>query len=133
MIWNQCCEQNTVYPDPIDCGWVKEDMLKPCWFEGPQLPPSLLRKKKRKKKETDQVQGYEADTKESEVVEPLQKRLRGNSPTQTRLVSNGSEANVSESIVDTGNTSGLTTTTDVESDAFDDDIRLSSLCDSDKD
>ena len=24
MIWNQCCKQNIVYPDPNDFGWVKE-------------------------------------------------------------------------------------------------------------
>ena len=33
MIWNQCCEQNIVYPDPTDYGWVREDVLKPDWFE----------------------------------------------------------------------------------------------------
>ena len=38
----------------------------------------------------------------------MQKRLRRNSPTQTRSVSNGSEADMSESIVDTCNTRGLT-------------------------
>ena len=45
---------------------------------------------------------------------------------------NGSEADVSKSIGGTCNTSGLTSTTDDESDAFDDDdIDLSSLRDSD--
>lgn len=49
-------------------------------------------------------------------------------------LSNGSEADVSESIVDNANTSGLTSTTDSEQDAFvDDDIDLSSLGDSDED
>ena len=48
-------------------------------------------------------------------------------------MSNGSETDVSKSIVDTSNTSGLTTT-DGESEAFDDDdIDLSSLRDSDED
>ena len=55
---------------------MKEDVLKPCWFESPKLPPSFSReRKKRKRKEADHVQGYEADTKESEVEEPAQKRL----------------------------------------------------------
>ena len=41
-----------------------------------QLPPSLLReKKKRKRKETDRVQGYETDTEEPEGKEPVQKKL----------------------------------------------------------
>ena len=98
-------------PNSVDYGWVKEDVLKSCWFESRQLSQSLLReKKKRKRKETDQVQGYE-----SEVEEPAQKQLRRNSQTQTRQV-------------DTCHESGLTTTTDSESDAFDDDdIDLNSL------
>ena len=91
-------------------------------------------KKKRKRKEAGHVQGYEADTEESEDKEPVQKRLRRNSLTQTGPVSNGSEADVSESIMDTCNTSGLTSTAHGESDAFvDDDIDLSSLSDSDED
>ena len=67
----------TKYCVPISYyGWVKEDVLKPCWFESPKLPPSFSReRKKRKRKEADHVQGYEADTKESEVEEPAQKRL----------------------------------------------------------
>ena len=32
IIWDQCCEQNIVYSDPIDHGWVKEDVLKPQSF-----------------------------------------------------------------------------------------------------
>ena len=73
MIWNQCCQQNIVYPDPNDYGWVKEDVLKSCWFKGPQLPPSLLReKKKRNRKETEQVLGHETNTEVSEVEEPAQ-------------------------------------------------------------
>ena len=129
MTWNQCCEENILYPDPIDYGWIKEDVLKPSWFEVAQLSPSLPReKKKRKRKEADHIHEYEADTKEFEVEEPAQKRVRRNSPTQIRPVSNGSEADVLESVVDTGNTSGLTTTTYYKSDAFDDD-GLSSLSD----
>ena len=27
MIWNQCCEQNIVYPDPNNYYWIKEDVL----------------------------------------------------------------------------------------------------------
>ena len=55
-------------------------------------------------------------------------------PTKTRPVGNGSVVDVSESDVDTGNASGLTITTDGESDTFDDDNNdLSSLSDSDKD
>ena len=47
--------------------WLGEKVLKLCWFEGPELPPSLLRvKKKRKKKETDQVHRYKANTEETE-------------------------------------------------------------------
>ena len=46
-------------------------MLKPCWFERPQLPLSLLReKKKRMRKETDLVHWYEADMEKSEGEEP---------------------------------------------------------------
>ena len=74
----------------------------------------LREKKKRKRKETDQVEEYEVDTEESEVEKPAQERLKRNSLTQTRPMSNGSEADVPESVVDTGNTSGLTTTTDGE-------------------
>ena len=50
-------------------------------------------------------------------------------------MSNGSEPDVSESVVvDTGNTSCWTTTTHGESDTFDDDdINLSSLSDPDED
>ena len=50
-------------------------------------------------------------------------------------MSNGSEPDVSESVVvDTGNTSCQTTTTHGESDTFDDDdINLSSLSDPDED
>ena len=124
-----------MFPDSIDDGWVKQDVLKLCWFESPELPPSLLRvKKKRKKKETDQVHRYKANTEETEVKEPAQKKLRGNSPTRTRPVSNGNKAGVPESVVNTGNTSALTTTIHDESElAFDnDDINLSSLSDSDK-
>ena len=63
MIWNQFCEQNIVHPDPINYGWLKEDVLKPCWFEGPQLSPCLQRqKRKRKRKEADHAQGCEIDT-----------------------------------------------------------------------
>ena len=47
MTWNQCCKENFVYPGPIDYGWMKEDVLKPCWFEGRQLPLSLWREKKK--------------------------------------------------------------------------------------
>ena len=51
MIWNQCCNQNIVYTGPIYYGWMKGDKLNTCWIEGPQLPPSLLiEKKKRKRK-----------------------------------------------------------------------------------
>ena len=133
MIWNQCCEQNILHPDPINYGWFKEDVLKPCWFEGPQLSPCLQRqKRKRQRKEADHAQGYEIDTEEPEVEEPAQQILKRNSPTQTRPVSNGNEADIS--VVDTGNSSGLTTTTDGESDVFDNyDIDLSSLSDSDED
>ena len=89
MIWNHCCEQNVVYSDPIDYGWMKEDVLTPCWFQGPQLPPSFSTKKKMgKRKEADHVQGDKADTEKSEVEKPLQKRLKRNSPTQKRPVSN---------------------------------------------
>ena len=135
MIWNQCCEQNIAHPDPINYDWMKENLLRPCWFEGSQLPPSLLREKnKRNRKETDQGQGYDADMNKSEVEEPTQKRLRRNSLTQTRPVSNGSEADVLESIEDTGHTSSLIITADGESDVFDeDDIYLSSLSGSDED
>ena len=49
-------------------------------------------------------------------------------------MNNRSEPDLSESVVDTGNTSCWTTTTDGESDAFDDDdIDLSSLSDPDED
>ena len=108
---------------------MTEDVLKPCWVEDLQLPPSLLREKKRK--EEDQ---YEADTDKSEVEEPVQKKLRRNSSTQTRPVSNERETDVSERIADTGNKSCVISTTDGKSDAFDDDdIDLSSLSDSDGD
>ena len=64
----------------------------------------------------------------------MQIRLRRSSLTQLRLVNNGSEADASETVVYTGNTSGFTTTTDGESGAFDDDnIDLSSLSNSDED
>ena len=53
---------------------------------------------------------------------------------ETMPVSNGSEADVSESIVDNANASGLASTTDGEQDPFvDDDIDLSSLGESDED
>ena len=53
---------------------------------------------------------------------------------ETMPVSNGSEADVSESMVDNANASGLTSTTDGEQDPFvDDDIDLSSLGESDED
>ena len=48
MIWNQCCEQNILHPDPIKYGWLKEDVLKPCWFEGPQLSLCLRRQKRKR-------------------------------------------------------------------------------------
>ena len=52
-------------PNSVDHGWVKDDVLKSCWFESRQLSQSLLReKKKRKRKETDQVQGYEYGVEE---------------------------------------------------------------------
>lgn len=71
---------------------------------------------------------------ESQGQEPAQKRLMRNSPMETMPVSNGSEADVSESIVDNANASGLASTTDGEQDPFvDDDIDLSSLGDSDED
>ena len=73
-------------------------------------------------------------TRKSLRLRNWEKRLRRSSPTQKRPVSNGSEADASESIMDTANTNGLATTTDSESDAFDDDeIYLSSLSDSDED
>ena len=37
-------------PNPIDYGWMKKDVLKSGWFKGPQLPPSLLKDKKRERK-----------------------------------------------------------------------------------
>ena len=89
----------------------------------------VCRERKRKEREKN-----EADTEVSEVEEPTQKRLKSNSPTKTRSVSNGSETDLSETIVDTCNTSGLTSITDGESDTFhDDDIDLSSLSDSGED
>ena len=51
---------------------------------------------------------------ESEGQEPAQKRLKRNNPMEAMPLSNGSEADVSESIVDNANTSGLTSTTDSE-------------------
>lgn len=73
------------------------------------------REKEEKEKKTYYVQEYEEDPEDSGVEEPVQKRLRRNSPTQTRPLNNGSGADVSEIVVDTGNTSGLTITTNGES------------------
>lgn len=107
---------------------MKKDVLKPFSVEDLQLPPSLLREKKRRE---DQ---YEADTDKSEVEEPVQKKLRRNSSTQTRPVTNERETDVSERIADTGNKSRVISTKYGKSDAFDDDdIDLSSLSVSDKD
>ena len=47
-------------------------------------------------------------------VRNQRKRLMRNSPMETMPVSNGSEADVSESIVDNANASGLASTTDGE-------------------
>ena len=87
LICNQCGEQDIDYPDPTEYGWLKEDGLKPCWFTGPQLPPSLIRERKKgRRKKPDQFYGYEADTEESDVEDPARKKLRRPSPTQSMQV-----------------------------------------------
>ena len=73
IIWTQSGEQNIEYPEPTEYGWIEKDGLKPLWFDGPQLPPSLTREgRKRRRKET--TLDYDADTEESDVEEPVAKK-----------------------------------------------------------
>ena len=47
-IWKQCTFQNMTIPSIEGRGWyLKDDLILPMWFEGNQIPPSLVRSKKR--------------------------------------------------------------------------------------
>ena len=73
IIWTQTGEQNIEYPEPTEYGWIEKDGLKPHWLDGPQLPPSLTNKgRKRKRKET--TVNYDADTEESDAEQPPPKK-----------------------------------------------------------
>lgn len=73
IIWTQSGEQNIEYPEPTEYGWIEKDGLKPHWFDGPQLPPSLTNEgRKRKRKET--TINYDADTEESDAEQPPPKK-----------------------------------------------------------
>ena len=67
------------YPEPTEYGWVEKDGL---WFAGPQLPPSLTREgRKRKRKRS--IMDYDADTEESDTEEPVPKKPVRSSREQT--------------------------------------------------
>ena len=74
MIWTQSGQQNIDYPNPTEYGWVQEDGLKPLWFVGPQLPPSLTRASRKRKHRVEKTVGYDADTEESDAEEPVPKK-----------------------------------------------------------
>ena len=61
-IWHQCVNQNIDYPDQTKHGWKIDEggHLAPLWFNGPVLPPSLIKIKRKRK--TVKSLGYDADT-----------------------------------------------------------------------
>lgn len=50
QIWYQCLQPNIEYPSITGSGWERtNEGIRPIWFTCPQLPPSLSKKKTRRK------------------------------------------------------------------------------------
>ena len=101
LIWLQCTEQNMVIP-PFEGrgrGWYidKEGYIKPVWYEGEQLPPSLRRRRSKKSNPTVATVDEEPETNsfkestddelgEMPFVEPVLKKRRTTTSTEGNIM-----------------------------------------------
>uniref|UniRef100_UPI00358E375C uncharacterized protein n=1 Tax=Myxine glutinosa TaxID=7769 RepID=UPI00358E375C len=79
-VWYQCLKQNIEYPSITDRGWENtDDGIRPIWFTCPQLPPSLS-KKKSKKRQIQSLAEYDADLEDAveERSQPSRKKRHRN-------------------------------------------------------
>lgn len=79
-IWKQCMNKDIDYPNPENYGWkVEDNSLVPVWFQCSQLPPSLIRRKRQRKKKSDNADSSNFADNESDTPrpsEPPRKRQR---------------------------------------------------------
>ena len=69
--WLRCCEPVINHLNLQDCGWeINDDEVKPVWYTGSQMTPSVQRKRAREK-----IDGSIADDQISDTVSTKKKEI----------------------------------------------------------
>ena len=75
--WLRCCQPVINHLNIQDCGWEsKDDEVKPVWYTGSQMPPSVQRKRAQEKIDGSIADDEISDTEVYQKQRNLEKQLR---------------------------------------------------------